>query len=402
MNNLRIIYRYEIKKLTHRKLFLVTSFLCMLCIVISVFAGLLGTYYVNGEPVESNYEALRKDLTYQKALHGRAIDRTLLQETVDGYRQLPEDTSHYTLTKEYEAFARPYSDIYNLIRSWTGMDLSTIQDWKADETALYEARASRLESTWKSIPLTETEKEFWRNQESLIDTPLIYYYHEGYDNILNCFLTVGVLMLLFTSVCLSNLFVDEHMRRTDQLVLSSVSGKNSAYWAKILAGVTVSVLAAIAMALLTIGLTLGYYGTDGFGMSFQSYLSSYSYPITIGEACLIAYGVLIVTSVLAAVFVMVISELFSSGIISLAISTALIILGNVVMIPTQYRAIAQIWDWSPMAYLSIWNIFDSRTLTLFGYCFTSWQIVPIIYILLSLAMSLIGRSIYRRYQVSGR
>lgn len=50
---------------------------------------------------------------------------------------------------------------------------------------------------------------------------------------------------------------------------------------------------------------------------------------------------------------MVISEMFRSGIVALAISTGLIILGNVIMIPTQYRVIAQIWDWLPMAYLSI-------------------------------------------------
>ena len=111
---------------------------------------------------------------------------------------------------------------------------------------------------------------------------------------------------------------------------------------------------------------------------------------------------LIVASILAAVFVMVISELFRSGIAALAISAGLIILGNVIMIPTQYRVIAQIWDWSPTAYLSTWNVFDPRTLTLFGQCFTSWQAVPVIYVLLSAVLAVVGKYIYQRYQVSGR
>lgn len=402
MRNLWTIYKYEIKKLTGRKLFWVTAFICMLSIVITAFSGLIGTYYVDGEPIESNYEAFRKEQAYRKNLSGRYIARELLRETVDGYSHVPTDTLRYSLTEEYEIFARPYSEIFNLIRAWTGMDLLSVQNWEVNETDLYEARTKRLENNWKSIPLTETEKEFWRNKESQIDTPLIYYYHEGYENILECFLTVGVLMLLFVAICLSNLFADEHIRRTDQLVLSSVAGKESAYWAKILAGCTVSVIVATVMTLMIIGLNLGYYGAEGFGMPVQSCLSTYSYPISIGQACLIAYGILIVASVLAAAFVMVISELFRSGIVALAISTGLIILGNVIMIPTQYRVIAQIWDWSPMVYLSAWEVFDPRTLTLFGHCFTSWQVVPVIYILASFVLTFVGKYIYRNYRIFGR
>ena len=402
MCNFWTIYKYEIKKLIGKKFFWVMTVLCVAGIVLSVFAGLIGTYYVDGEPVESNYEAFKKDQIYRKALSGRLIDEVLLQETVDAYRHVPADALRYTLTEQYETFARPYSDIFNLIRSWTGMNLSSIQNWNVGETALYEARKQKLEENWKSIPLTETEKKFWRNQDSKIHTPFVYEYHEGYENILNCFLTVGVLMILFVAICLSNLFAEEHVRRTDQLILCSIKGKEPAYWAKILAGVTVSVASATWMTLLTIALSLAIYGTEGFKMPLQSCISMYSYPMTIGQACLIAYGVLIVASVIVAVFVMVISELFRSGIVAVSISTGLLILGNVILIPTQYRVLAQIWDWSPMVYLSTWNVFDARTLMLFGQCFVSWKVVPVIYVLLSILLALVGKYVYGRYQISGR
>ena len=402
MDNFWIIYKYEMKKLTGKKLLWGTAFLCMIAIVFTACAGLIGTYYVGGEAIESNYEAFRKDRIYRKNLSGRYIDEALLQETVDAYCHIPTDEPRYTLTEEYETFARPYSDIFNMIRAWTGMDFSSIQEWNLDEAALYEAREQQRESHWQSLLLTETEKEFWRGMESQIDTPLIYYYHEGYENLLNCFLTVGVLLLLFVAICLSNLFADEHIRRTDQLVLSSRGGKESAYWAKILAGVTASVVAATLMAIMTLVLNLVIYGAEGFEMPLQCCLYVYSYPITIGQACIIAYGILIVASILAAVFVMVISELFRSGIVALAISTGLIILGNLVLIPAEYRVLAQMWDWTPMAYLAPWNIFDARTLTVFGQCFASWQTVPIIYILLSVILAVGGKYIYQRYQVSGR
>ena len=239
MHNLWTIYKYEIKKVTGKKLFWGTTFLFTLAIVFNTLTGLIGNYYVDGEITESKYEAFCKDSAYRQNLTGRFIDETLIGETVDAYRKVSTDTSRYTLTEEYEMFARPYSDIFNLIRSWTGMNLSSVQKWTVDEEALYDAREQRLEDIWRSIPLTEKEKEFWRNKESEIDTPLVYYYHEGYENILNGFLTVGVFMLLFVAICLSNLFADEHNRRTDQLVLSSIGGRKPAYWAKIFAGVTV-------------------------------------------------------------------------------------------------------------------------------------------------------------------
>lgn len=215
-------------------------------------------------------------------------------------------------------------------------------------------------------------------------------------------MTVGVLMLLFVAICLSSIFSDEHTRRTDQLILSSATGKNTAYWAKILSGLTVSVAGSTLMALTTMGLCLSIFGAEGFQTSIQLYFYTYSYPLTMGQACLIAYGMLIITSGLAGVFVMVLSELLHSGIATLAISTGFVILGGMVTIPTQYRIVAQIWDWSPMAYLSTWNVFDSRTLTLFGHCFISWQVVPVIYILLSVVLAVGGKYIYRRYQISGR
>lgn len=402
MCNLWTLYKYEVKKLTSKKLFIVTAMLCTVCIVLSTFTSLLGTYYVDGKAIETNYEAFKKDQTYQKALSGRYIDETLIQETINAYRHVRADAVHYTLTEEYETFARPYSDIFTLIRSWTGMNLASIQTWEANEVTLYEARSQKLEKNWQSIPLTETEKVFWRNKESQLDTPFLYSYHEGYENMLNCFLTASVLMLLFIAISLSNLFADEHIRRTDQLVLSSIYGKKTAYWAKIFAGISVSVITAALMTFITICLSLAIYGAEGFKMPFQVNFSTYSYPISIGQACMIAYGLLIITSILAAVFVMVISELFHSGIAALSISTALIILGNVIMIPTQYRILAQVWDWSPMAYLSTWNVFDSRTLVLFGHCFASWQIVPFLYLLFSAMLAALGKYIYQRYQISGR
>ena len=401
-NNLGRLYQFELKKLAKRKLLWITALVSLLCIGFTVTSGLFGTYYVEGEPVESHYQIFKTDQVYRKALTGREIDQKLIQETVDAYMQIPMGVERYTLPQEYQTYARPYSDIFNLIRYWTWMELQDIRSWEVDEDTLYMARTELLEKEWQKIPLTESEKEFWRNKETQMPIPFSYHYHEGYEIAMDSFLTIGVVMLFFVAICLSSVFSEEHTRRTDQLMLSSAKGETTAYCAKILAGITISVAAATLMSLTTIILCLSIFGADGFETPMQIYFTTYSYPLAMGEACLIAYGVLIITSILAGVFVMVLSELLHNGVATLAISSGLIILGGMISMPVQYRILAQIWDWSPMAYLSTWNVFDSRTLTLFGQCFTSWQVVPVIYILLSVALAVGGKYIYQRYQVSGR
>lgn len=398
------IYKYEIGKVIRRKLFWITALLCLAAVIVTVCAGLYAVYYVEGEPLVSQYEAFRRDQSERKSLSGRKIDEALLQETVDAYSRIPSDTAKYALTEEYEHFARPYRDIFFLIRNWTGMDLPAVQQWQVDASGLYAARKQLLEEQWQYMELRESEKEFWRAKEQQLEMPLTYQYHDGYEAMMKYFLTIGVLMLFFTAICLPNLFADEHARKTDQLVLSSAKGKNPAYWAKILAGITVSLAAALTLSLVTAGLCLGIYGTEGFAMPLQAYCSTgtYSYPITIGQACMISYGILIVTSVLAAVFVMVISEFLRSSVAALALATGMIILGNMVTVPSHYRVAAQLWDWLPVTYLSLWNVFDARTLPLFGRCLVSWQAVPVIYILCSMLLAIGGKYIYRRYQVSGR
>ena len=48
------------------------------------------------------------------------------------------------------------------------------------------------------------------------------------------------------------------------------------------------------------------------------------------------------------------------------------------------------------------NIFDIRLISMFGHCLSAWQVVPIVYILTGVAVTMAGKIIYRNYQVSGR
>lgn len=127
-NNLGRLFQFELKKLAKRKLLWITAMVSLFCIGFTVTSSLFGTYYVDGEPVETHYQIFKEDQVYRKALSGRKIDQKLIQETVDAYMRIPMGVERYTLTQEYQTYARPYSDIFNLLRNWTGMELADIRN----------------------------------------------------------------------------------------------------------------------------------------------------------------------------------------------------------------------------------------------------------------------------------
>ena len=71
-------------------------------------------------------------------------------------------------------------------------------------------------------------------------------------------------------------------------------------------------------------------------------------------------------------------------------------------IPEQFRIASQIWDSLPMKFLSIWDVFTTRTVTVGDYCFVSWQFVPAVYLVACFIIAIIGKSLFQNYQVSGR
>lgn len=402
MNNLGTLYRYELKKLLKRKIVWITLAACLAGTCISMISGLLGSYYAGNEVIDTNYNMFLKDKSYQAALDGRKIDQSLLEEMSKAYSMVPSNVEKYSQTEEYQKYARPYSEIFNFVRNTTHMTVTEAMQWLPNETDLYAKRQNMLEENWQSENLSDGEKEFWRQKEARLKTPFVYQMTESCFMLFRAISTLGILVLLSIAVCLAGVFADEHTRRTDQLILCSTHGKSTAYWAKILAGISYAVGISCILSIVAFGLAFAVYGTDGFTAMFQLIFADYSYPLTAGKAILILYGCMFVTAVIFSVFSMLLSEMLHSSIAALAITSGTLILSMICSIPSQYRALAQIWDWLPSAFLTPWNVFDVRLLPAFGHYFTAWQAVPIIYLLVSVGIVMTGKTVYQRYQVSGR
>ena len=402
--NFGAVYRYECKKILRKKIVWISFSLGILISIFSVFAPLLGNYYIEGKFIDTNYNMYRTDRNYARALSGRKIDQELLEETIAAYRKVPQTTqTHYTSTEEYQKYARPYSEIFNFIRHLSGMQTAEIMyTWQPNEEELYAERQIFLTSLWEDLKLSKGETDFWTKLEAQIKTPYVYEAHGGYDTMLSSYQTIGLLVLMLIAICLSGIFSDEHLRKTDQLILSCPLGKTQLYWAKIAAGISFAVISTILFFVSVFVPSICLYGAEGFQAAFQFIYNPGSDPISCGQAVLIAYGNMAAAAVITSVLVMVLSELLRSNIATLAISVGLLIAPLLLNIPEQYRILAQIWNWLPWSFLALWNVFGRYTLSIFGHYLTPWQAVPLIYLAAGMAIAAVGKPIYQRFQVSGR
>ncbi len=404
MNQFMTLYYYECKKIMKKKIVGISFAICVAAIIFSMCVPLMGTYYLNGDSIGSNYQLFLTDKQYSLALDGQEIDQELLEETIAAYRKIPEDKrENYTITEEYQKYARPYSAVFRIIRDMTGMSKQeAMSEWQPNEHDLYTKWEIQTDTLRNEMGLSEGEKEYWRDQESKIQTPMIYREHEAYYMLFSTFQTVGVLVLMLVPISLSSIFYDEHARRTDQMILCCSLGKLKLYGVKISAGISFAIVSTIILFLLAVLFAIGLYGPEGFHGTFQLIYRHSSDAITCGQAIFIAYGCMLITAIFISIFTMVLSELLRSNLATLAVSTGLLIVTMMVYIPEEYRLVSQIWDWLPWDFLAPWSVFGQYTVSVFGIYFAPWQAVPVIYLIASILVVLIGKPLYKRYQISGR
>lgn len=105
----------------------------------SLCVPFLGSYYAGGELIDTNLNMYQTDKRYSEALSGREINQELLEETIAAYRKIPYTKElQYSLTEEYQQYARPYSAIFNFIVGATNMQTSdVILSWQPNEDDLY-------------------------------------------------------------------------------------------------------------------------------------------------------------------------------------------------------------------------------------------------------------------------
>ncbi len=403
MNNFGILYRYEIKKLIRRRIVWITGVIILALSLLSITADVTGKYYVDGVVYDTHYHLMVTDREYNRKISGREINQELMEEMQAAYRKVPTDALRYSLTDEYQTYARPYSQIYQIVRKVIGFsDHEDMCAWEVDEAAFYNAFSENNEAAYISDFLTEGEKAYWRKKEAALKKPFVFGYAEGYWKLISSAQTISVMMLLFCAICLSDIFTREHTLRTDQLLLSSRFGKWQVYLAKAAAGMSFVLISTFLMAITVVFTSLGIYGIDGFSVMIQIAVAGYPLQLKAGIVVIMMYALMILAVLLTAAFVIMLSELFHSSTATLAAVSGIILIPLFVRVPSQLRILAQIWGYLPGRLLNTDTIMGVRLLPFFGSYLTMWQATPLIYILLGALFLYFGMRAYQKYQVSGR
>ncbi|MCI9079090.1 MAG: ABC transporter permease [Lachnospiraceae bacterium] len=404
---------FELKKILQKKIVWIT-FAIFLAFQLFLTCGsyFISSRYVDGKFLETKAEWFKTDRRNSERLSGRKIDDALLAEIEESKKYIPEkagesESYEYLSSKKYNEKVRPYEEINRLVHYMAGGMENEENAGALAQEMLYSARHKTQEIVWDGYKLSKAEKEYWREQEKKLPEVFTYKYSGIYGNIIDmsgCYY-ICMFITFFIAICITGIFTDEHMRKTDQLVLCTKYGRWQNYSAKIMAGCIVTTSATLILYAITLICFLGIYGTGSFSAMVQV-VASPLYPgsISAGKAALIMTALLFLSSVVLCIVTMALSEMLKSNTGTMAIVTAVaFLLARLVAVPSDFKFIGKIWNMIPINLLKAdEGFFDLRLWNIFGIKFTLWQMAFVAYIIIGVIFFFIGKRKYCKYQVSGR
>ena len=144
------------------------------------------------------------------------------------------------------------------------------------------------------------------------------------------------------------------------------------------------------------------YGLEGANVPA---LFTHLFPadLTIGEMVGILFLAALAAAVLVSVAVMLLAELTRNAIAAMAVVLGILLLTTMIYaVPENLRGLATLWYLIPSNFLCLRGAFRYPLLTVGEAAFPTWQVTPVVWLLLALVIALAGRWVYNRYQVGGR
>ena len=138
---------------------------------------------------------------------------------------------------------------------------------------------------------SEAERAYWTGMRSSVPEPIEYGYSGGWGNVVDCAAFL-VFPILASCVTLAPAFSFEYSSGADAVVLATRRGRSTLVAAKVVAGLAYATALFALCAAIIVGVSLVFYGADGFGLSIQSMALTSPYPLTAGQAALATVGLM--------------------------------------------------------------------------------------------------------------
>ena len=388
MNSISELIRFEYRKIFKRRSNIITLLLAVFVTVFSSAGPLMGNYYIKGEISESNYDSMKKDREYIRSLSGREIGSDILSEAIDAYSRIPPTDGRYTDTKEYQQYARPYSEIYYMIRK-----SYNINDWKEiklltgeDAENFYSMRQIMVERSIEETTMTPAEKAASVKISRQVKTPFIYSYTGGYTRFFSQMYTTAVLICFICSICISPLFAGEYTDKTDSLILSSKYGKNKVIYAKLVTGISFSILLSILLTIVSYVTTMVFFGWEGGNAPIQFFLPLSIRPFTMTQAALLYCAVILFGNILSAALTMLLSAKLKSPFAVIVIMTVITVFPMFVNLSEDVLWIYHSFNLIPVNMFSVHRIIDRYSIGLFGLMVQPYEIMLVFAVVSSIVL----------------
>lgn len=417
------LYGYELEKICKRKMVWITM---AVVIFLAVFIGcgdifsFISIHHGQESVVMNGLEYQRYKKENKMKLSGKGIDDILLKEVKDAYQgthtlsyeeqeQGDQNAASHTMVagsfdgdkKKMEELVRKreeYEVIYDYIVDSTGKSAIRM----IDETDLYTARHNKLVINWLELGLTQEEKVYWEEKETKLETPFIYEYAEGWEQIISALYSLCFTMGIAIACCLANVFSEEHSRKTDQVILCSRYGKEHCYSAKVVAGMTFGIVSGAISLFVTSIIILMLYGAEGKDAIIQIVFPLCSRNMTVGQVVFMFTAIYMIICLLWSILTLFLSESTKNGVAVMGIMSGGIFIFTMLDIPDSFRVLSQISELSPVRLMAPWQLWDNRLVKIFGGYLNNYEFASLLYLLVCVLLVFMGKRIYEKYQVRGR
>lgn len=392
MKNFGLIYKYELKKIIKRKLFIILSAIIVLATIIinldTIFEYSVGSSgadltiedkygrtvtdydaFLNGIEIRwvddagEVVEEKVSPLTYikmQKEFARRWTGQKLDDETLESMRLF---IKQYDYTDSdgvsYGHTFQNYNWVYQLVYR---MGLNPTNDAVNEQFIKDHMEVSWLE-LFENEQLMEQEIEYWNNHDR-VQFPLTISYMPAYNEIVHKTQWINVIFVLFVMVVLCDVCSADRSKRVRQLIQTTDKGMGKAIIAKLCAGVSITIITGFVLYLITMLIQFSLLGADGFNAPVQLIkgLIWSRLSLTCGEAMLILCGTSILIAIVVVAITMLLSELFQNSIAAISVPSMLLLFSLLFSksIFHPNREIAQLWQYFPLQRVGVDMLNDER------------------------------------------
>lgn len=401
MSDYMRLVNYEYKKILSNKSVKITLIFAILYTVICSIGTLLGSY----QTYESNYEGMIKDRTYARALTGRLLDETLINEAVNAYKKIPNSDSYHE-TPEYQTYARMYNSVYQAVRpafnTQSGrFNMNDFQQLTMKELEqFYLKRQEQLIRYMDTIGMREKVIQEVIQQNTNIKTPLVFGYTGGYSNFFTLSSNLGLTISFVLAICIAPIFCGEYTTGVDQLILSSKYGKNRVIMAKLFTGFTLSAIITLISSFLSFGLSLVIFGADGSNAPLQLENFLCPYPLTMAKTAVLLTICVFLASLMTAAIVMSLSARLKTPFGVIILVVLLLIIPMVVYVPQTELGLYQLFRLFPTQMISLDSVTNLILYDLFGLIVKPYVFLPLFSIGVCTILTPIAYHTFRKHQVS--